>query len=304
MREIDKKINKFVASRPESLGVFGYGSEVINQRKGNDKVKSSQIDLIFLVEDLAKWQNENIECNPHDYSLLGKIYLNNSSIERAKGKNKIIYHSGAQIDDKTYKYGVMEKNDFVADLCTWDSFFVAGRFQKPIMTIKSDDQIDDAIFQNRENALMLACLMLPRITNLYDLFCKICELSYIGDIRMRFAEDPLKVKNIVSGAYYSFSKIYGNNCEFLDIQNDLLVYIDHNYILEHLNTLPVLIRKYLNSHMVDIKNVEAIRCSVEECLRKKNQRESASQVVKGLETNGVCRSVPYVLSKVGKRYNK
>ena len=35
------------------------------------------------------------------------------------------------------------------------------------------------------------------VKNDYDLYFKIAQISYTGDIRMRFAEDPKKVQNIV-----------------------------------------------------------------------------------------------------------
>ena len=43
-----------------------------------------------------------------------------------------------------------------------------------------------------------------------ELATTICELSYKGDIRMRFKmENPQKVKNIVTGSFTGLSELYG-----------------------------------------------------------------------------------------------
>ena len=111
------------------------------------------------------------------------------------------------VDKLTYA-GNMEnlrnvKDDLLKDLYTWKNFFMAGRFQKPIMKIRSDEKLDKAIYFNRLSALKVALLLNynNKITE-EDLYKTICDLSYMGDIRMMLhCENPNKVNNIVSASF-------------------------------------------------------------------------------------------------------
>jgi hypothetical protein len=47
-----------------------------------------------------------------------------------------------------------------------------------------------------------------------DLATTICELSYKGDIRMKFKmENPDKVRNIVAGSFQGLNELYGPRSE-------------------------------------------------------------------------------------------
>ena len=60
--------------------------------------------------------------------------------------------------------------------------------------------------------LLVALLTLPMNHNkLIDVYTGICGLSYLGDTRMKFAENPRKVLNIVEGSYDSLNEIYGKD---------------------------------------------------------------------------------------------
>ena len=81
-------ISKFALKRPESVGVYGYGSGVFKQASSVKPLT----DVIFVVDDLKGWHMENMKMNPSDYSLIGRLYINRSSIKRIKGLK----------DDKTH----------------------------------------------------------------------------------------------------------------------------------------------------------------------------------------------------------
>eukprot|EP01133_Synstelium_polycarpum_P020514 gene20514-24623_t len=51
--------------------------------------------------------------------------------------------------------------------------------------------------QNLCHAMSCALLMLPDTFTEYDLYHKICSISYMGDIRMKGGENPNKIHNIV-----------------------------------------------------------------------------------------------------------
>lgn len=99
------------------------------------------------------------------------------------------------------------------DLTEWSAFAFAGRLHKPVLPfIEESEEVSKAIETNRNHALHTALLLnyhqleLPLI----DLATTICELSYKGDIRMRFKmENPDKVRNIVQGSYEGLNQLYG-----------------------------------------------------------------------------------------------
>jgi len=43
-----------------------------------------------------------------------------------------------------------------------------------------------------------------------DLYQLVCQLSYSGDIRMRFAEDKSKIQRIVDGSFSHFEALYNS----------------------------------------------------------------------------------------------
>ena len=127
-------ITSFVDARPAVVGAYGYGSGVFRQA-GYEEEDIPQIDLIFLVDNLKEWHKENMKYNRDDYSLLGRIHVNVSSLKRLKGSNGITYYSQIFENGYRFKYGVMEEQDFLLFLNSWENFFIAGRFHKPILQI-------------------------------------------------------------------------------------------------------------------------------------------------------------------------
>ena len=295
-------VDQFVLSRPDAVGVFGYGSGVFKQESYSDLDKP-QIDLIFIVDDLRKWHVENIKLNNGDYSIIGKIYFNLNSLKKIKGFNKITYVSNVKFKDYKFKYGVVELSDFIKSLKTWNNFFIAGRFQKPTMKIKGNYLIDNALNSNIESALLVGCLLCDAETDFIRLYELICGLSYLGDIRMSFAENPNKVQNIVKGSISNFVRMYLIDLPFIKFNTNCSVIINHKYILEHIDLLPLDLLSYLMDVKTDLSNLEEVRNNIYKYFRIKNREESFHQILDGLKTNGVVKSVPYALAKINKRFS-
>ena len=57
--------------------MYGYGSGVFKQASSVKPLT----DVIFVVDDLKGWHMENMKMNPSDYSLIGRLYINRSSIK-------------------------------------------------------------------------------------------------------------------------------------------------------------------------------------------------------------------------------
>ena len=118
-------------------------------------------------------------------------------------------------DQRKFKYGVIGLDKAKSDLINWDSFAFAGRLHKPVLPfIEEDKSFADALDLNRDQALNLALLLNfdKAHVDMLDLAITICQLSYKGDVRMKFKmENPNKVKNIVIGSFDGLNFLYGKD---------------------------------------------------------------------------------------------
>ena len=297
---MEKKIEKFISKRPECLGVYGYGSGVFKQ-VGYEEDDKVQLDLIFIVEDIKKWNVTNIEMNPTDYSKSSKKYFTKTSREKLMGLTGITYLSNIEEDGNTFKYGVVDYEAFKNSLSTWNSFYVPGRFQKTIKEFKSNDDIRKLIIDNRRSAVITSLLISDSNTNVKNLLVKLCQLSYAGDTRMAFAENPRKVLNIVEGSYDKFIDMYLPILkEYSEVKEDEIVFgVD---ILKQVFKLPKCLAKYLKEKELTTK--ESRELEIMNYLSEINKKESKEQTMQGLKTNGLSKSIGYALAKVKKRFKK
>lgn len=297
---MDKSIiTTFLDKRPATLGTFLYGSAVFKQESYSESDKP-QIDMVFIVDDMKEWHRQNIRMNPHDYPLLGRLHVNLSSVKALKGGNKITYFSHIKENGYTFKFGVTELKDFIDGLSTWSPFFVAGRFQKPILPINTTPAIDEAILYNRESALLIASFFCDEITTVKELFIHLCWISYIGAVRMKIAENPHKVENIVNGSFDELVSIYKKDRDYISFDGDI-AYIDREKQFAHIKDLPDSIFKYLLANGVDFRDIDSIRNGIVDYLSECNRREEIAQIIKGLQTNGVLRNISYGVAKLSKK---
>lgn len=295
--ENTQNIKKFVMNRPKVVAAYGYGSGVFKQSGYTDKDKP-QIDLILVVDDLKKWHLENMKKNPRDYSFTGKLFFKYASVSKLKGLTGITYLSNIKEDGSIYKYGTIEKNDLVSYLETWNSFYLPGRFQKRILPIIDSKEIEVANEKNRNAVLLVALLTLPMNRNkLIDVYTEICGLSYLGDTRMKFAENPRKVLNIVEGSYDSLNEIYGKECPYFKILKDEKIEIAREKIIKDISLLPSGLLEYLENE----KDLQVVREKIISYFTELNKKESSKQTLKGLFTNGIIRSIQYASKKVMKK---
>ena len=151
-------LKQFLGNRPEHIAAYGYGSGVFKQSGYTDKDKP-QKDIIIIVKDLIDYHSENMILNKGDYSWTGKLYINNADISNLKGNTGIIYLSNIKENGSVYKYGTIEYGDFVRHLKLWDSYYLAGRFQKPIYPISEEVSLIPIIEENRRQALLLSAFL-------------------------------------------------------------------------------------------------------------------------------------------------
>lgn len=298
--ETKKILTDFVNSRQNDVpmkAAFGYGSGIFKQI-GNDTEKS-MIDTIFIVDDAKNWHKENKKRNPNDYSLSASIVLGNINFEKIAGLTGVTYQTNIPFEGHKFKYGIIGERAFLTQMETWNKFFLPGRFQKPVYPIHTTENISAAINLNRKMALLISLLTLPEEDKtLHGLFINLCSLSYLGDIRMLFVENPNKVANIVDAEFSLLEEIYGQQNKFFTIKESGELDIDYLEVLDELyRILPPELYKYLS-------NLATLQQSLLHHIEEKNRIESITQPLVGIVTAGPVASIQYVKQKMAKKQNR
>eukprot|EP01006_Ploeotia_vitrea_P051072 TRINITY_DN67521_c1_g6_i2.p1 TRINITY_DN67521_c1_g6~~TRINITY_DN67521_c1_g6_i2.p1 ORF type:complete len:305 (+),score=3.23 TRINITY_DN67521_c1_g6_i2:33-947(+) len=185
---------------------FGYGSAVLKQVDH----KASMIDLILVpdAKSMAEWHTENIKMNKNHYSGIGRA-LGGRGVEFLQnGIRPFAYFNHAVINEAKVKYGVISSDALKQDLTSWNHLYVTGRLHKPICVLTENECLSSLNQQNLVKAVACALLELPSTFTANQLFVAISSLSYRGDSRMWFNENPNKVNNIVKGNERAFLQYY------------------------------------------------------------------------------------------------
>ena len=282
------------------------------------------LDFIFAVDDTKEWHRINLKQNYKHYS--GLRFCGLSAIEKVqKCGSHIYFNPHIKINDYEMKYGLISCQDLIKDLSEWDTLYASGRMHKPINIITSDDEIMHYQHKNLNAALHTALLQLPKEFSERELFLKIAGLSYTGDVRMKFAENPHKVSNIVSGQHRMFREIYEPLIDKSTVVKYMRgAYLEQDVSLEGrkniVSKLPVNLVRILSQELglqvtadwksdqfnhelthAIIQNRE-MPATLRHTLRTLISKTSLSQTAKGLLTGGILRSSKYALRKIRKRY--
>lgn len=301
---LETALTLLVTMIPETEGIYAYGSGAIKQ-PGYEEKDKKQYDLIIVVDDIEKWHKENLRKTPEMYSWTAKNYFQMASKEKQKWGTPICFITYVKVFNQEFKLGIVEKNDVIEDLKNWNSFLLAGRFQKEMLPIQEDEEVKEANELNRNNAMTIALLTLEKETATKEEVCKnLFQLSYYGEFRNSVgAENPNKVNNLVRGSFNYFIKNYS----FLDkVKENADGTITRNYttLLNHIKELPddLKIRLY---QIIDGSNdyeemKKVIRKEIIHYFEEKNKSSSFKQAVKGVLTTGVINSIQYAKSKFEK----
>jgi translocator assembly and maintenance protein 41 len=351
------------------LFAFAYGSaafpqhnHVIGDQKQADqkpqspsqRPESKMMDVVLVVRDSLTWHQENLTRNPSHYSLLFRIAgADLITWCQRKVKAHIYYNvvqdtrisissssSNNDTDSCTsIKYGVIEYNDLIRDLTTWNCLYVAGRMHKPIHVLHEDDSGDlrQAIQMNRRSAVAASLLLLmtkEKILTLDDLLYTVTGLSYTGDFRMIIGEDKSKVKKIVSCQRQLLKDIYlpilrdmlqGDRFQYFEESDQMSINFSDRLIIRLLQAMPATISESIGGidqwSMMMFGNKDTLIAKVYE---EQGQQQithhhkqmmsfwlnkaisnivwssSIRQSVKGFLTVGFVNALNYVRKKMGK----
>lgn len=232
-------------------------------------------------------------------------------------------------NDRLLKYGVVRMDDLVLDILNWERFYLSGRLQKPVQILADNLDIGNVNSVNLRSALSVALLLLPSKFTQEDLFAKVCSLSYMGDLRMLFAEDKNKVKKIVQGQFDLFKSMYNpliqeyEAKEFLrfpsygnpqaNVSQDCSLSVTFSLV----SALPPAIKSEMGMKLGENKTVnasgrvvsevivrsrdKAAKC-LQSVLRRKVMISSARQAVSGLLAAGGVNAARYLGKKMEKAW--
>ncbi|KAJ4978975.1 hypothetical protein NE237_009755 [Protea cynaroides] len=304
-----------------------YGSAILP----NNQDKNTMVDYILGVSDPMQWHSENLEKNREHYAswmihLGGAKLITQVADEIGVG---VHFNPFVPYDDKLIKYGVVRMHDLVQDILNWERFYLSGRLQKPVHILVDNLNIENLNSVNLRAATSAALLLSPSKFSEEDLYAKICSLSYMGDLRMLFAEDRNKVKKIVQGQFNLFQKMYK---PFLDeyAAKDLLIFSSTGGNLVDLtqdsslsatralvSSLPPTVSSEMGMRLGEKRKLSetgrAIREVVinsreetAECMRKVVRRSvmvsSMRQAVSGFLAVGGVNAIRYISQKIGKAW--
>lgn len=301
---------------------FGYGSGVLAQAgyEGISKANSPQVDMIFIVEDGVKFHQKNLQQFPLHYS--GMKLLRAKALARFQDIGAGVYFNPfVQVNEQSIKYGTVSMNRALQDLSEWSSLYLAGRLQKPVKFLSDHEVESYSIIKhlnqyNLKNAMALAILLIRKDRfNEVELYETITKISYMGDIRfMLGGENPNKVRNIVSKQFHQFRLLYNPILHFF-ITNNLLI-ITHNdasvkEFRKNLNIeaktnliskLPINFRQnlyylYRDKSLKEIAKDENLSVNLKKVIKKLVRFPSFIQMIKGIFSAGIVKSVRYAVEK-------
>jgi len=285
---------------------LAYGSGAIRQ-DGYSSAEAPMLDLILVVDDAEEWHRQNFVMNRDHYAepmrTLGPNFVSRVQRNYPAGVYFNTLLPMRSRNGQLMKYGVVSRPDLIDDLMSWKFLYLAGRLHKPVHFLAPlDDDLQSAHLTNLQSAARTALFLLPETFKRRDIFMTIAGLSYHGDFRMIFGENPDKVRNIVSPNFDRFEKLFspvfetmGDSFLSQGPQGDPLAPCSQNMSprtrREQLELLPAAVRTGVT---------EVDPAAIQANLRSIVRRSSILQSAKGLATSGVVKSTRYTGAKVAK----
>lgn len=271
--------------------------------------------MIFGVKSAKEWHEQNMSQNPHHYSAMRHFGSSVVAFAQKKLGAGIYFNPFVTLENQTIKYGVVELETLHNDLIHWETLYLAGRMHKPVKILQDNLRIKAAQHQNLRSAMSTALLLLPNEFSEAELYTKIAAVSYMGDVRMAFAENPRKVQNIVSNQFSYFRELYMPLFKEVDVNSTvemsailtsktgplsqgLPLFQPPNNEDRLLNFLPKRFRSIITKN----RSNEVRRLRVSSAVAQIIKYPSFTQSLKGILTAGFGRSFRYSIAKLSKRF--
>ncbi|KAG2562596.1 phosphatidate cytidylyltransferase, mitochondrial-like isoform X3 [Panicum virgatum] len=276
-----------------------YGSTLLHARPD----RTSMVDYILGVADPLQWHSENLERNPAHYSrwmrCLGSGAITGLADRVGVG---VYFNPFVEWRDKRIKYGVVRMKDLAMDVLTWDRFYLSGRLQKPVHVLVDNWDIRKLNTINLEMATSASLLLLPEEFTEYDLYAQICSLSYMGDLRMLFAEDKNKeyiAEGPLKRSSHGQQKTFWQDCS-PSTTNELFSVLPWT-IQRQMQGRYGLPGKEMSTCTVVPSKDMAANC-VRRALRRRVMVSSARQAISGLLASGGAVAAQYLGKKMAKAW--
>jgi translocator assembly and maintenance protein 41 len=186
---------------------FAYGSGVFSQGSASNR-SSPQVDMIFGVSYTQHWHSLNIKQYPHHYSSIRHLGSGTVSFLQDSVGAGVYFNPFVEINGLKIKYGVVNIDTLLTDLAQWDTLYLAGRLHKPVKILRDEPRVRFVNQNNLISVLRAALLLLPESFTERELYRMITSVSYMGDPRMTFGENPRKIDNIVDNQFLNFRRLY------------------------------------------------------------------------------------------------
>jgi translocator assembly and maintenance protein 41 len=285
---------------------FAYGSGAVAQA-GYDPTDRPMLDLVLVVDDPLEWHRLNLIENAHHYSILGMF--GPRLVGKVQDMPADVYYNtltpmkGATQKGRLMKYGVVGLREFQRDLQDWQHLYLAGRLHKPVVFLKQpSSKLGLDLVSNLTSAVRTSLLLLPDRFSKEELYLTVARLSYDGDFRMVFGENPDKVRNIVLPNIQKFDGLYApvmenltDACSWSNSGSEGGFYeqdMSTSTRKSHASMLPASLQLF-SKGAVDASTIQAQ-------LRSIVFRSSLMQSAKGVLTAGPAKATQYTGAKVGK----
>lgn len=290
---------------------FAYGSGVKSQLGyENRRITDNVLDFIVSVDDskLIQWHSENIVKNGGDYSGLSRWGAGIVSKYQRHIPANVYFNTLIPVPEEnvTIKYGVVTTTDLIRDCTYWTYLYLAGRLQKPVTIVSEQvpEGISNALHKNLSQTLATALILLPERFTDYDLFFKIAQLSYRGDFRMVFGENPNKVQNIVKPQVEQFLALYQ---PYLTYKSEIIQLVSPADSKERIfqvdrspEALQVLMKDLPVGYQQEVKGDYS--GALANSLARTVFKSSAIQSIKNIPTAGLVKAIQYSYSKAKKTF--
>ncbi|ORY30376.1 mitochondrial matrix Mmp37 [Naematelia encephala] len=209
------RLRPIIDALPGSVDwAVAYGSGVIHQANASPDQPAPMTDFLLSTPSPSQFHTANLRQNPSHYPLYAR-FLGGRGVawlQDSLGAG-VWYVTMVHINGLEVKYGVISSDRLKKDLEEWETLYVAGRLQKPVLPLLTPPELVSSIHKNLISTVSLSLLLLPPgpFSELL-LWETIAGISYSGDPRMSVpgAENPEKVKNIVrgEGSLEGFRRLY------------------------------------------------------------------------------------------------